>query len=356
MQGITIYPYHAGLLPIVRNMEKMQEQYKVEQLVSLPGSGLTGKDAGHVCNQFPLNITVKDSLDIDGIWSVLMLDGEKLTDPKATEEIVEQAYLKEKQIITFEKHKQNIPEWRKELYEKFSVIEYPTDISTKGIEEISHIHEISVPVILVGGLVEEADVTETVCVLTRFLKKRGLRIETFTTESFGKLFGFHDISPFFENNDSVGTVVENINKFIYSVQEKTYPDIIVMMAPDSMIQYNTIVPNGYGIKTYMLCQAVSPDYCFCCVPEDLGVPEMLNALSEDFKGRYGVEIAGVHISNLIIDAMQIIQDRVLSFSYVDMDTVKLELEKYLEKRKIPVFNAICRENLLEDILDDILEG
>lgn len=129
----------------------------------------------------------------------------------------------EKKIITFEKCKQNIPEWKKELY-------------------------------------------------------------------FGRLFGFHDISSFFENNDPLGTVVENINKFIYSVQEKTYPDLIVMMAPDSMIQYNSIVPNGYGIKTYMLCQAVCPDYCFCCVPEDLGVPEMLNALSEDFKGRYGVEI------------------------------------------------------------------
>lgn len=356
MQGITIYPYHTGLLPIVRNMEKMQEQYKVEQLVSLPGSGLTGKDAGHVCNQFPLNITVKDSLGVSEEWSVLMLDGEKITDPELTEKIVEQAYREEKKIITFERYKQNIPEWRKELYEKFSVTEYPMTGSVKEIEEISHIHEISVPVVLVGGLVEEADVMETVCVLTRLLKKRGLRIETFTTESFGRLFGFHDISTFFENNDPLGTTVENINKFIYSVQEKTYPDLIVMMAPDSMIQYNSIVPNGYGIKTYMLCQAVCPDYCFCCVPEDLGVPEMLNALSEDFKGRYGVEITGAHISNLIIDAMQIIQDRVLSFSYVDMDTANLELEKYPSQRKIPVFNAICREDLLEEILDNLLEG
>lgn len=104
MQGITIYPYHAGLLPIVRNMEKMQEQYRVEQLVALPGSGLTGKDAGHVCNQFPLNITVKDFLGVSEEWSVLMLDGEKLTDPELTEKIVEQAYREEKRLL----HSKNV--------------------------------------------------------------------------------------------------------------------------------------------------------------------------------------------------------------------------------------------------------
>lgn len=356
MQNITIYPYHTGLLPIVRNFEVLQEKYKISQLAAFPGSGLTEKDAGYVCNQPSLNITVSDSLDMKLPWSVLLLDGEQLKSPEKTEEVLAEASAQRKKIFSFEYGTMRVPQWRKELYQKFSVQEYQDTISLKEIEEEDSIHEINTPVILVGGLVEQADTLETACTVTRLLRERGLKVEVITGNPFGRLFGFHDLSPLFDEGYFLGRTVENINKYIYTIQKKTMPDVIVLCAPDSMIQYNSIVPNGYGIKTYMVCQAVCPDYCFCCVPKDLGEAGMIDALSEDFKGRYGVEISGVHISNLIIDSMQIIQDRMLSFSYVDMIKVEQELEKDQTGRRIPVFNSLCRADLLEKILDDLMKN
>lgn len=356
MQNITIYPYHAGLLPIVRNFDILQEEYKISQLIAFPGSGFTGKDAGYACNQLPLNIMVSDSLDMQLPWSVLLLDGEQLKSPEKTKEILTEASAQRKKIFSFEHGTMGVPQWRKELYHKFSVEEYQDTISLDEVKKVDSIHEIHTSVILVGGLVEQADTLEIACTVTRLLRERGLKVETITGNPFGRLFGFHDLSPLFEIGHSPSVIIENINKYSYLIQHKLVPDVIIICAPDGMVPYNSIVPNGYGIKTYMVCQGVCPDYCFCCVPLDLGVTEMIKIINEDFKGRYGVGISGVHISNLVIDSMQAIQDKKLSFSYAKMDKVKKQLAKVKKFSEIPVFNGVCNSDLLEKILDKMLES
>lgn len=322
MKSTTIYPYNANILPIIRHFTALQSAYQIEQIVSFPGSGLSGKDAGYVCNQPTLEIVVKDSIDMQSNWSTLLLNGDYLSDAKKVEEVLEKASKHQKEVISLEKDTAFIPDWKKELYTKFSVLKYPDRINVKEIGEIPSTHEIVTPIILVGGLVEQADVLEIACTLTQLLRNRGLNVEVITTNSFYRIFGFHDISEIFETGTSLANIIENINKFIYLIRRKLAPDVLIMCAPDSMIQYNSIVPNGYGIKTYMVCQAACPDYCFCSVPFDLGIPDMIEAISEDFKGRYGVKPDGIHISNLIIDSMQAIQDKKLYFSYTKMSTVE----------------------------------
>ncbi len=353
MKNAIIYPYNATLLPMIRHLEEFQNEYQISQVVSFPGSGLTGKDAGYVCNQPHVGVEVKDSLDMQTSWSTLLLDGTYLKKEGVGSELIEDAVHNHKEILCFESDELNIPAWRKELYRRFSLSVVKGEVGEDEIEEVGVVHENPIPVILVGGLVEQADSLELVCLLTTILRQKGLKVEVITDKPMYRLLGFHDVSTLFSGRYSSLEIIERINKYTYVLQQKFAPDVIVVHAFDGMLRYSNIVPNGYGIKTYMACQAIPPDYCFCCVPFEMSSPKMIKTLSDDFAYRYGTQITGVHVSNMIIDSMQAIQDRKLTFSYVDMKFMWDYMVENAEESDVPIFNAIMQEEKLRKTVDNM---
>jgi peptide maturation system protein (TIGR04066 family) len=346
MKNAIIYPYNATLLPMIRHMGEFQNEYQISQVVSFPGGGLTRKDAGYVCNQPHVGVEVKDSVDMQTSWSTLLLDGTYLNREGIGSELIEDAVYNQKEILCFESDELNITSWRKELYQRFSLSVIKEEIGEDEIEEVGVVHENPISVILVGGLVEQADSLELVCLLTTILRQKGLKVEVITDKPMYRLLGFHDVSTLFSGRYSSLEIIERINKYTYVLQQKFAPDVIVVHAFDGMLRYSNIVPNGYGIKTYMACQAIPTDYCFCCVPLDMSSPEMIKTLSDDFAYRYGTQITGVHVSNMIIDSMRAMQDRKLSVSYVDMKFMCDYMMKHVKEGDIPVFNAIMQEEKL----------
>lgn len=353
MKKAIIYPYHAMLLPIIRHMGEFQDEYQISQVVSFPGSGLTGKDVGYVCNQPYVGMEVTDSFDMQTSWSTLLLDGTYINKAGIGNELIEDAVHNQKELLCFESDELNISSWKKELYQRFSLSVVKGEIGENEIEEVGVVHENPIPVILVGGLVEQADSLELVCLLTTILRQKGLKVEVITDKPMYRILGFHDISTLFGGRYSSLEIIERINKYVYVLQQKLAPDVILLHAFDGMLRYSNIVPNGYGIKTYMACQAVVPDYCFCSVPLDMSSPKMIKTLSDDFAYRYGTQITGVHVSNMIIDSMQAFQDRKLTVSYVDMKFMCDYMMENVEESDIPIFNAIMQEEKLRKAIDDM---
>lgn len=353
MKKAIIYPYHAMLLPLIKHMGEFQDEYQINQVVSFPGSGLTGKDAGYACNQPRVGMEVRNSVDMQTSWSTLLLDGTYLKKEDIGAELIEDAIHNQKEILCFEDDEWNIPSWKKELYQRFPISAIKGEIGEDEIEQVGVVHENPIPVILVGGLVEQVDSLELVCSITAMLRQKRLKVEVITDKPMYRLLGFHDISTLFSGRCSSLEIIERINKYAYVLQQKFAPDVIIVHAFDGMLRYSNIVPNGYGIKTYMACQAIVPDYCFCSVPLDMSSPKMIKTLSDDFAYRYGTQITGVHVSNMIIDSMQAFQDRKLTFSYVDMKFMCDYMMEHVEESDIPIFNAIMQEEKLRKAIDDM---
>ena len=355
MEHATIYPYSSSLLPIVRNFHELQNEYVLDHIISHPGSGLTGKAAAYVCNQPNISIDVEETLDLQAPWTTLFVDVSRLTDRESANKLLADANASHKKVFLIEDTSGHIPSWHRDIQSRLSKNEFPARLCKEEIDQIQSemMHEITTPIFLVGGLVEQADTLDVVCSITKILRQKGLRVEVVTSKPACRLLGFHDMSYLFDRTKVLEDIIQSINKFIYAVQNKFLPDVILVLAPDGMIQYNSLVPNGFGIKTYMTCQAVCPDYCYCCVPADMSSPEMIESLSTDFMYRYGVAINAAHISNLVVDTMQILQDRKLSFSYLEMESVN----KYLSlsaNSKIPVFNVFTQKEKVESALESML--
>ena len=127
-----------------------------------------------------------------------------------------------------------------------------------------------------------------------------------------------------------------------------------MEVPDPVMRYNNIAPNGFGIRTYMLCQAAPPDYLLCCVPCDLAVGNFLEMLSDDFSHRLGAAISGVCVSNFIVDSANLLQTREVSYGRTGMEMVYRQIEREGPHSKIPMFYAAEEE--MERLLSHLLQA
>lgn len=355
MNKIALYPFDATLLPIVRHFNELQTKYQLNKVISFPGSGLAGHDAAYACNQTEIGVMVSQFCDESEMdWDTLYVVAKHLPYGFESEEVLKNVLALGKQIIYLESCKKRCPLWVRKLQEEndsfhvqFSESLLP---STYGI---SRYEMIKTPVILVGGLIMPGDVSEVTLALTAELKKAGLSTAVLTNDPIGSLFGFYDLTSQYADGLNVADSIMRINWQIQAIEKELVPDVIVMEAPDSMMRYNSIVPNGFGILTYMLCQAARPDYCICSMPSDLVGNELIQMLSMDFKVRYGIGINAVHVSNMLVDGVDSLQKRKVLPFFADSLIVD-EAIQFEKNFSVPVFNVISQRDELQKIVKNVI--
>ena len=197
------------------------------------------------------------------------------------------------------------------------------------------------PVMLVGGLAATADSFEVLTGMALGLQKEGPAAPgDLQAAPWGSSSGF-TASIIFSTVGMGQKRIEllGLNTFLQDLERRYLPDLILMEAPDPVMRYNNIAPNGFGIRTYMLCQAAPPDYLLCCVPCDLAVGNFLEMLSDDFSHRLGAAISGVCVSNFIVDSANLLQTREVSYARTGMEMVYAQIEREGPCSKIPMFYA-----------------
>ena len=85
---------------------------------------------------------------------------------------------------------------------------------------------IHTPVLLIGGVVEEADVLEVTILATKILKDMGLEVATVTKESAAGIFNFLDFKPLFTQlqkplRKTIPAVLQ-YNQFFLTRQQSIY--------------------------------------------------------------------------------------------------------------------------------------
>lgn len=350
---VGIYPFQAELLPIIRRFDQLQQKYKLKSVLSFPGSGLLGKDVAYACNLPKTGIEVeafnKDALE--GIEALIVVN--PLHNSEETDEDLISA------SITALQHNRrvnlccnltdNIVESASELKNAYPGFTFSFDADstekyTSG--NSTHYKGLDVPVILVGSLVENPDTLETICYLFENFSKIDVRCLAFINTTAGDSFGFESCTSILDMNEYTESMkVENINRYANNLISKFNPDLVLVEAPDAVMRFNDITPNGFGIRSYMISQAFQPDYFICSIPFELGVPEMINALSNDFEIRLGTPITAALASNIVVDSAENLQSHAMSYVFVPMSHSQSGLSQEKADDFIPVYRTVDRNDL-----------
>lgn len=358
MRKAVLFPFEKTFLPIVRHFQELQTQYELIEVIALPGMGLGGKDAGVACNQPLTGIQVVDMLDVGSDkWDTLVLVREYLPAGFDEQGMVKDLLSHKKELVVLEHGRDFFPQWLLKLSEEekllklvFSENFWEEETQTTGYEGIH------TPVLLVGGVVEEADVLEATVMAAKILKDMGLEVVTVTKESIAGIFGFLDFKPLYSKCENEAEKIIRLNQALQHIEKKMVPDIIIIEAPDALIRYNDLAPNGFGIQTYMLCQAVQIDFMVCCMPYDLAQTDFLRLLDGDFRLRYGMGISMVHASNAIVDSVDLINSKHLSVFYDVFDRMESFIKDGGTEKEIPVCNVISHAERFDIYLQSLLES
>ena len=342
---IALYPYCSDLLAFVKHFEELQDRYCIKEIVSPKGLGICGKDAAYACNHPEIGITVADELDFcSPAWEILLvsISSTMNIDMNNLEDIIKRTLQAGKSVqlycdvsllsIDIEKLSHKYPicsnTYTNDTYSLFSI-------------ENNHFAPIDLPVILVGGLLKQADVFEVLLCIANRLRTKGVHPLVIAQNKICDMFGFFGISHIFTDmNLSEEQKILEANLFIRKLIHREMPGAILIEAPDAAIRFSNLDPNGFGVLTYMLCQAIVPDFFVCCIPYQLAVCELVDALSADFSLRIGTPIHAVHASNLIVDSSSLLETRKISCVHTSLNNVNDHLKKEAQFANIPFFNVL----------------
>ena len=343
---IALYPLCAQSLPFVKYFDKLQDHYELVKAIALPGMALSEKDVAHLRKHPPVGIHLAEQIDLaDSSWDMLaFIDSELIEDDKVAA-ILQEAIVQGKTVACYNDgtHREN------PIIAKVAS-DYPGRVVSyaghDGIHEAAQlmidIHSIEAPIMLIGGLVKDADTTEVLLSLLERLRAEGQHPMGITRHALGEVFGLHSISHIF--NDRRLTENEKILAIngaikVWELEER--PDVILIEAPDAMMRYDGNVLDDFGIYTYMLSQAISLDYIVVCIPYNLAAGVLMEALSEGFEHRFGAPIQAVHVSNLLIDAPDMTQTRKASYVHLDLAKVHEKLmSEEVRNSAIPMYDMV----------------
>ncbi len=339
-----LYPFCEEVLPAVRVFDGLQDCYEISGLVAPSGFGCVGMDAGYSCNHPEIGREVLGELPSEEDWDTLLLfEPRQQTEELYLEKYLEEAVSRRKEVVFLCTEENGIPEKIKK-----TVVACPGQVRVKACLSLPEeegwqpqVHEPEIPVVLVGGLLQEADCGAVFTALAERFHRDGKRVAAFSGHPVGGLFGFYSLEHIWRNSElTEDDKVRKINLYINGMAEKSGAEIILLEAPTALMKYDDKALNGFGIQSYMLCQAAPPDYLIGCVPFDLADARMVSALSEDFSCRFGCGLCAVHVSNILLDFADSQQKQKIETLRANMKFVREKIEKEKESSEIPMFDVI----------------
>ena len=327
-QTAALYPFCSELLPVVRALGRGHGDYMLTELLAPPGLGLAGHDAGHASNHPTVGITVTDDIDVaTSAWETLLVFRTVTTiiDTDSLVSVASRVLAAGKNVHWFGVNGDDEEDSLYALLETFPeqmhiVFRNKVDETEFGL--FDDFTKLTTPVILIGGLVTQADTCEVMFRLKEQLITKGYHPSLVSRYPMGRLFGCSMLDHIFcDGFLTEAQKITRLNLLLRTIEFSERPDIILVEAPDALMRYSDLAVNGYGIQSYMLSQAIQPDYLVCCVPFELAESGFLAALSTDFHGRLGASICAVHVSNIIVDSFAVMQSHEISYVHTKMERV-----------------------------------
>lgn len=359
MKKIDIFPFNSFLLPYIRHYNELQDEYVIENVYVHDKNQMVGRDLSYSCNSEHVGINAKSISDICKSNSdfLVAINDNKHIEQDYMYRIFKEAIKNDIKVLFCVNKNDNIDncilELRKKSNGKFDIL-HQKDLPERLLnDKIS----LQTPVILVGGLIDEPDITELLLRLYIKLTEMNINTAVITKSLLNFNMNFYNIDEIFNQYRTEEGKIKAIKNFVKTIEVIEQPDLILIEAPDPLIEYNEYIGNGYGIRTYMLSRAVLPDSIVGVVPFELATAKYVEYLYNYLFRRYDAPLNGTHISNTIIDSLDAYESGKITYVHAEINLVNKYIEMERSQSAIPIDNIFTNgiETITKAIINQLVE-
>lgn len=183
---------------------------------------------------------------------------------------------------------------------------------------------IDCPVIVIGNLLRKMDQSEIICNLDFLFRKHGYIVSSISPNRNVQLLGFNYFtdSHLSEKSLEPDLVINDYNQYFNSLQEKSHCDIMLVQLFDGMMKYSDKCCEGYGVKSFLLSQALDVDYFILNIPFKSLEAENYGSFNNLFKYKFGYEIDKIAIEDISVDESASEEDKIVTFQREDSTLIK----------------------------------
>ena len=115
------------------------------------------------------------------------------------------------------------------------------------------------------------------------------------------------------------------NSFFNNLQFLYQPDIVLFQVPNGMLRYSTFNREDYGIRTYILSQAISVDYYVLTVPGDVYNGDAIEQISAVFADRFGFPVRAVGMTDKCVDEIALQEEQRIEYEWIDREEIDAQV-------------------------------
>lgn len=330
-----LYPYSDNLSSVVDNISFYSEDINITERVSPIA--------------WKRNIDTKTEVSFDFRGSIEDVDGVIIADTPENKFMYQDLLKKIATSLTSKKHVICCTELQNKDLEELSSVAQSNGVMFKyTITKMEAKRDFGVfqrqdcIVVAVGGMLDELDSLATMTNLVYRYRNLGYRVTAVSNNKNTALFDFVPFPSSILNSDLPHEeIIKELNTFYNELQLLHQPDIIITQIPNGMIKYSNICAENFGVKAYMLSQALSVDYFVLNSPIDDFDDASFDLMSTTFKYRFGFKIDAVGIVNRYINFSDSNEEEKVVYEKAKSSEVK-EFVNFLNstpERKILFFDA-----------------
>ncbi|QNU66433.1 TIGR04066 family peptide maturation system protein [Ruminiclostridium herbifermentans] len=350
MENVLVYPYNKSYQPYVWNGE-IDGNKIIKSLVSPSGWGIEGKEVQSLTGKYVVSSNF--SYELKGCSTVWFVEDDALPLPEDLLISKVQEAVENGKDILYTRYKD------KQLYDKvMTMLQSTNKQPILREEEKSQVklddfcYSIKVPIIAILGLEEGVQKFDVQVALWRKLKELGYEVEAISTRLDSEVIGMNSIPQFmFETGMSETQKIIQYNHYVKQIELTKKPDIIILGVPGSVMPFDSVNHNNFGIMSYLISMAVPVDYAILCAPFYTNSDFDFTDINRDIYHKFGFEVAFCHIAPITLDLRSIFEDSKRRFFTLKEDYIQQELRKH-EKDDV---GYVLTPNNIEKLAHRVLE-
>ncbi len=361
-ESLCIYPTPKDIIPIMKYIHKLNPSYEVKKVVGFDWLGHVGKDIAYIDNRDNLGYMISanleeslfecDTLFVPFLCEMYSNDQEL----KLVLSAIAKAMMMQKNVACIQKlsvyHVKKFQKLAKEKGVIFSYL-YPKSKPVKNKSENVPVklYNPSSPIIFVGGMVEEADNFEVFLWLITKFRENGFKAAGLCDSPYSDILDFQMLS---DNHldEKPDDIIRSYNKLFFDIEKADHPDLFVVMMPGAMMKYSDTIANDFGVQSYMLSQAVTPNFFIYCSLFGFSDTVFWKGINDNLSSKMGYSIDALHMSNKFVESIESAGTYTLSYLCVPQSEVSSVLENSTHPSEMYNFLDDCEQEKIYEVVKE----
>ncbi|MDF2941817.1 MAG: peptide maturation system protein family [Herbinix sp.] len=352
MEKVLVYPYNKSYQPYVW-IEEIDGNKMIQSLVSPNGWGMEGKEVKSVRGKYIVSSNFSYELERCSVVWFVEDDNLPLPDGLLISKVKE-AIESEKDII-YTRYKD------KQLYDNVMNMilnsnKQPINWNKVEVKENFNdfCYNIKVPIVAILGLEEGVQKFDVQVALWRKFQEWGYHAEAISTRLDSEVIGINSIPQFmFDNGMSESEKIIQYNHYVKQIELTKKPDLFIIGVPGSVMPFDKVNHNNFGIMSFLISMAVPVDYAILCSPFYAGSDFDYTDIKKDIFNKYGFEVDICHIAPVTLDLRSIFEDNKRRFFSLLDEYVQKELSKVGKNDVAFLLNPGNLEKVANQIIDTL---